>query len=103
MIINQPAQKSSTYIIGESQIIASNSSNKGEGHNSIDNLSTLRSSDINEREKNLLEKIKQYKKENEKLISIMKVSEAAVIEKINSQKKETESILMILNSLWPLL
>ena len=38
------------------------------GHNSIDNLSTLRSSDINEREKNLLEKIKHYKVENAKLM-----------------------------------
>ena len=35
---------------------------------SIDNLSTLRSSEVNEREKNLLEKVKHYKKENHKLI-----------------------------------
>ena len=33
-------------------------------NNSIDNLSTLRSSEVNEREKNLLEKVKHYKKEN---------------------------------------
>lgn len=37
-------------------------------NNSIDNLSTLRSSDVNEREKTLLEKIKHYKRENHKLI-----------------------------------
>jgi hypothetical protein len=99
MIIGQP----NAYIVGSSQVIASNSSNKGEGHNSIDNLSTLRSSDINERERNLLEKVKFYKKENEKLISIMKASENAVAEKINSQKRETESILKVLKSIWPLL
>ncbi len=37
-------------------------------NNSIDNLSTLRSSEVNERERNLLDKIKLYKKENQKLI-----------------------------------
>lgn len=63
----------------------------------------MRSSDINEREKNLLEKVKLYKKENEKLINIMKISESAVAEKISSHKRETESILKVLNSIWPLL
>lgn len=33
-------------------------------NNSIDNLSTLRSSEVNEREKALIEKVKHYKKEN---------------------------------------
>jgi len=37
-------------------------------NNSIDNLSTLRSSDVNERERNLLAKIKHYKNENQQLI-----------------------------------
>jgi hypothetical protein len=37
-------------------------------NNSIDNLSTLRSSDVNEREKRLLEKVASYKKENSKLV-----------------------------------
>ena len=50
---------------------------------SIDNLSTLRSSDVNEREKNLMEKIKYYKKENQKLITLMRESETSVVERIN--------------------
>ena len=50
---------------------------------SIDNLSTLRSSDVNEREKNLMEKIKYYKKENQKLITLMRESEASVVERIS--------------------
>ena len=66
-------------------------------------MSTLRSSDVNERERNLLEKIRFYKKENEKLIDLMKQSESAVAEKITRQKKETEQILKILNKLWPLM
>ncbi len=57
---------------------------------SIDNLSTLRSSEVNEREKNMLEKIKYYKKENQKLITLMRESENSVIDKISKQKKETE-------------
>lgn len=78
-------------------------SNDTAGNNSIDNLSTLRSSDINERERNLLEKIKHYKKENQKLISLIKESEATVGERILNSKRETESILKVLNKLWPLL
>ena len=49
---------------------------------SIDNLSTLRSSEVNERERNLLEKIKYYKRENQKLITIMRESENSVNERI---------------------
>jgi len=41
-----------------------NNTQNNETHNSIENLTTLRSSDINERERTLLEKIKHYKKEN---------------------------------------
>lgn len=41
-----------------------NMSNSNNINVSIDNLSTLRSSDVNERERNLLEKIKNYKAEN---------------------------------------
>jgi hypothetical protein len=59
-------------------------------NNSIDNLSTLRSSEVNEREKALLEKVKHYKKENQKLIKLLKDSEATVGERINASKKETE-------------
>ena len=59
-------------------------------NNSIDNLSTLRSSDINEREKSLLEKVKFYKRENHKLIHLLKESENNVNEKILASKKETE-------------
>jgi len=33
-------------------------------NNSTDNLSTLRSSEVNERERNLLDKVKHYKMEN---------------------------------------
>jgi hypothetical protein len=77
--------------------------NETAAHNSIDNLSTLRSSDINERERNLLEKIKHYKKENHKLILLLKESESTVVERIQANKKETESILKVLNKLWPLL
>lgn len=50
--------------------------------NSIDNLSTLRSSEVNEREKNLLEKVKHYKLENSKLIRLLKDSEASVNDRI---------------------
>ena len=59
-------------------------------NNSIDNLSTLRSSEVNEREKALIEKVKHYKKENQKLIKLLKDSEATVGERINASKKETE-------------
>lgn len=59
-------------------------------NNSIDNLSTLRSSEVNEREKNLLEKVKHYKKENQQLISLLKESESTVSERLNASKKETE-------------
>lgn len=59
-------------------------------NNSIDNLSTLRSSEVNEREKALIEKVKHYKKENQKLIKLLKDSEATVAERINASKKETE-------------
>lgn len=72
-------------------------------NNSIDNLSTLRSSDVNEREKNLLDKVKQYKKENQQLINLLKESELTVSERISASKKETEQILKILNKLWPFL
>jgi hypothetical protein len=51
-------------------------------NNSIDNLSTLRSSDINERERTLLEKIRHYKQENHKLIMLLKESEVQTSEKI---------------------
>jgi hypothetical protein len=71
--------------------------------NSIENLSTLRSSDVNERERNLLDKIKHYKKENHTLISLLKDSEANVSERIQKSKRETEHILKVLNKLWPLL
>lgn len=71
--------------------------------NSIENLSTLRSSEVNERERNLLEKIKHYKKENHTLIALLKDSEANVSDRIQKSKKETEHILKVLNKLWPLL
>ena len=57
-------------------------SNNEIAHNSIDNLSTLRSSEVNEREKNLLEKVKNYKAENGKLIQLLRESEASVNERI---------------------
>ena len=38
--------------------------NETAANNSIDNLSTLRSSEVNEREKTLIDKVKSYKKEN---------------------------------------
>ena len=53
-------------------------------HNSIiENLSTLRSSEINERERNLMEKVKLLKQENKKLMQLLKDSEINVIEKIS--------------------
>jgi cell fate (sporulation/competence/biofilm development) regulator YlbF (YheA/YmcA/DUF963 family) len=60
-------------------------------HNSIiDNLTTLRASDINERERNLLDKVKALKQENKKLMSLLKESENMITDKISKQKKETE-------------
>ena len=53
-------------------------------HNSIiENLSTLRSSEINERERNLMEKVKLLKQENKKLMQLLKDSEINVIDKIS--------------------
>ena len=48
----------------------------------IDNLSTLRSSDVNERERKLLDKIKHYKHENQQLIQLLKESETLITEKV---------------------
>lgn len=60
-------------------------------HNSIiDNLSTLRSSEINERERNLLDKVKFLKSENKKIMQLLKDSEVTVIERVSKQKKETD-------------
>ncbi len=61
---------------------ASSNHNDNNGNLSIDNLSTLRSSEVNEREKNLLEKVWHYKRENAKLISLMKESEKSVNDRI---------------------
>jgi hypothetical protein len=73
-------------------------------HNSIiDNLSTLRSSEINERERNLLEKIRVLKQENKKLIQLMKDSETQVGEKINKQKRENAEVLDLIGRAWPLI
>ena len=52
-------------------------------HNSIiENLSTLRSSDINERERNLMEKIKALKQDNKKLVNLLKDSDSMITDKI---------------------
>jgi hypothetical protein len=62
-----------------------------QNHNSIiDNLSTLRSSDINERERNFIEKIKALKNENRTLVTLLKDNEGAISDKITRTKKETE-------------
>jgi hypothetical protein len=58
---------------------------------------------VNERERNLLEKIKHYKKENSQLILLLKESENMIADKIMKSKKETDQILSILNKLWPLM
>ncbi len=50
--------------------------------NSIDNLSTLRASEANEREKKLHEKIKQLKLDNSKLILLLKESETIVTQRL---------------------
>jgi hypothetical protein len=54
--------------------------------NSIENLTTLRSSDVNEREMSLLQKVKKYKNENQQLISLLKDSESKVSIRINEAK-----------------
>ncbi|CDW71522.1 UNKNOWN [Stylonychia lemnae] len=102
--LNQNLQ-ANTQLSSSSQLQISNlqHSENAQMNVSIDNLSTLRSSEVNEREKNLLEKIKYYKKENSKLITLMRESENSIIERISKQKKETEQILKILNKLWPLM
>lgn len=50
----------------------------------------MRSSDINERERNLLEKIKALKQENKTLKEILKENETTITEMIGKQKKETD-------------
>ena len=73
-------------------------------HNSIiENLSTLRASDINERERTLLDKVKTLKQENKKLMLLLKESETMITDKIGKQKKETEQIISVVSKLWPLL
>ena len=93
MYMNQPLQ---------SQWAAA-SSNPNNHNSIIENLSTLRSSDINERERNLLDKIKVLKQENKTLMGLLKESESMITEKIGKQKKETDQIMSILNKTWPLL
>jgi len=66
----------------------------GPNHNSIiENLSTLRTSDINDRERTLLEKVKTLKSDNKKLMLLLKDSESMISDKISKQKRETEQII----------
>jgi hypothetical protein len=56
----------------------------GQNHNSIiENLSTLRTSDINDRERTLLEKVKTLKSDNKKLMLLLKDSESMISDKIS--------------------
>jgi hypothetical protein len=55
----------------------------GPTHNSIiENLSTLRTSDINDRERTLLDKVKTLKSDNKKLMLLLKDSESTLADKI---------------------
>jgi len=55
---------------------ASNGGVSQNAHNSIiENLSTLRASDLPERERSLLEKVRQLKQENKELVSLLKENE----------------------------
>jgi len=49
---------------------------------SIENLSTLRSGEAIEREKALVDKVRSLKKENGKLVQLLKESEAVFTEKL---------------------
>jgi len=66
--------------------MAFKNSTQSQIHSFLNDMNTMPSNshetalyeDSNEREKNLLEKVKQYKKENQQLIMLLKESEATV-------------------------
>ena len=83
---------------------ASNGGVSQNAHDSlIENLSTLRASDLPERERSLLDKVRQLKQENKELVRLLKDNEGVIAEKIARQKRETDAILGVLGKLWPAL
>ena len=87
-LINQPLQTQPLWHGSGGGI--GNNSNQNNHNSIIENLSTLRASDINERERNLLEKIRLLKQENKGLVQLLKDNETVISDKIGRQKKETD-------------
>ena len=75
----------SSKLLGNPEVVQQHwAMQQNQNHNSIiENLSTLRSSEINERERNLLDKIKLLKSENKKLMQLLKESEVTVMERVS--------------------
>ena len=78
-----------------------NVSNMSRNLTSSDLQSTVRRSEYTEREKKLMEKLKQFKSENKKLVSLLKESEKILADKLKESKTEQQKLNNLFKVLWP--